>query len=130
MDIIYILILMAVFYILPEILKKRQPKQYEYPQIPDRVLPPELKPSRDVKPPPGSKVKPVSIASKAEEPPVLAQATSEPEALKVAVPLMSEGSAWQDKLDQTVVLNGVIFAEILQPPRAHRPFRPSRKPGR
>ncbi len=29
---------------------------------------------------------------------------------------------WQGKLTEDVVVNGIIFAEILQPPRAYRPF--------
>lgn len=33
-----------------------------------------------------------------------------------------EKSAWRGKLDQNMIVNGVIFAEILQPPRAYRPF--------
>jgi len=31
-------------------------------------------------------------------------------------------SGWEDKLQPSLVLNGVIFAEILQPPRAMRPI--------
>lgn len=127
MDIIFILIAMAVFYILPEIFKRRQPKKYEYPQIPDRVPPPEIKLSREVQPPPIGKVKPISVVAKADEPTIVAQPTAELKELKPAAPLTSELSVWQDKLDQTVILNGVIFAEILQPPRAYRPFRPGRR---
>lgn len=33
-----------------------------------------------------------------------------------------ETSVWQGKLTEESVMNGVIFAEILQPPRAYRPF--------
>ena len=33
-----------------------------------------------------------------------------------------EKSAWRGKLDSNMIVNGVIFAEILQPPRAYRPF--------
>lgn len=33
-----------------------------------------------------------------------------------------EKTAWRGKLDQKTIVNGVIFAEILQPPRAYRPF--------
>ncbi len=33
-----------------------------------------------------------------------------------------EKSAWHGKVDHNMLVNGVIFAEILQPPRAYRPF--------
>jgi hypothetical protein len=33
-----------------------------------------------------------------------------------------EPSVWQGKLTEDAVINGLIFAEILLPPRAYRPF--------
>lgn len=33
-----------------------------------------------------------------------------------------EKGGWRGKMDANTVINGVIFAEILQPPRAYRPF--------
>jgi hypothetical protein len=39
------------------------------------------------------------------------------------IPIIEEEtSVWQGKLTEERVINGVIFAEILQPPRAYRPF--------
>lgn len=38
-------------------------------------------------------------------------------------PLPSESKApWAGKMDGNAVIQGVIFAEIVQPPRAYRPF--------
>ncbi len=38
-------------------------------------------------------------------------------------PHLSENKApWTDKMDGNAVIQGVIFAEIVQPPRAYRPF--------
>ncbi len=31
-------------------------------------------------------------------------------------------SPWQGQIDQNMLINGLIFTEILQPPRAKRPF--------
>jgi len=36
--------------------------------------------------------------------------------------IIEEASAWNGKLDQNAIINGVTFAEILLPPRAYRPF--------
>lgn len=33
-----------------------------------------------------------------------------------------EKAIWRGKMDANAVINGVIFAEIVQPPRAYRPF--------
>jgi hypothetical protein len=35
---------------------------------------------------------------------------------------LEERSVWQGKMDANAVINGMIFAEIIQPPRAYRPF--------
>lgn len=37
---------------------------------------------------------------------------------------VQEKSGWSNKLDPSFVVNGVIFAEIIQPPRAMRPLEP------
>jgi len=49
--------------------------------------------------------------------PVVAM-VEEPSALQ----LTEEKTAWQGKVDTNAIINGVIFAEIVQPPRAYRPF--------
>jgi hypothetical protein len=120
MDIVTIVILMALFYLVPELLKRRRPKTYEYPEIPDRVPPPGTVP-----PPVSAKigekitVSPPDKTQLAVPPHPKVQLLDLPVAATVA-----EYSPWQVNLDQTTVVSGIIYAEILQPPRAHRPFRP------
>lgn len=148
-DIIVPLILMVVFYLVPEILKKRRkPEEYKYPEIPDTVpppletrpaprpaerpLPPPLSPREadDVVPPPRPEHRPPLPHMKPVEPtytphmrPVEPTYTpSLPPAL--AVPAVAEAAPWEGRLDAATVMNGVIFAEILQPPRSRRPLRP------
>ncbi|WP_143005907.1 hypothetical protein [Sporolituus thermophilus] len=44
---------------------------------------------------------------------------------EVHVPALTkapETSPWEGKLNNALLVNGVIFAEILQPPRAKRPL--------
>lgn len=122
MDIVTILILMALFYLVPELLKRGKPKTYEYPQIPDRVPPP------DTIPPPGPLKGEGKTVSAVESDIIQLALPPRPEVHPpVEVnPLLptSEESSWQGRLDQATVLNGIIFAEILQPPRAKRPLRP------
>ena len=43
MDIVIFIIAMLVFYVLPEILKRRRKTEYKYPEIPERVPPPPAK---------------------------------------------------------------------------------------
>ncbi len=59
-------------------------------------------------------------------PPVAAAVKASPAApdLEANVPAIPEQTGWQDKLQPSLVINGVIFAEILQPPRAMRPLEP------
>lgn len=147
-DIVVPLILMIVFYLVPELLKKkRKPEEYKYPEIPDKAPPPSpdrlpppiasrpLPPQREPMPadivlpprpehkPPLPHMKPVeptyTSALKPVEP---TYASSLPPAL--AVPAIAETAPWEGRLDSAAIMNGVIFAEILQPPRSRRPVRP------
>lgn len=45
-----------------------------------------------------------------------------PPVVATAPDLPEEKVAWRGKMDANAVINGVIFAEIVQPPRAYRPF--------
>jgi len=45
-----------------------------------------------------------------------------PPTVTKAPTLSEENVAWRGKMDVNAVINGVIFAEIVQPPRAYRPF--------
>jgi hypothetical protein len=120
MDIVVILILMAVFYLVPELLKRRRPKTYEYPQIPDQVPPPETAPV-----PAAVKISQQITASFANESGLAAPPQPEfPSLEDKAAPSLADYSPWRVRLDQTAIVSGVIYAEILQPPRALRPLRP------
>lgn len=59
------------------------------------------------------------IEAELEPVPVMAHSTLSP---AVSSPPPSETKVWSGKMDANAVINGVIFAEIVQPPRAYRPF--------
>lgn len=99
---IFIVVLMALLYIVPEIIRKTKNKEYKYPEFPKPKQPtitpmphpvPELKADKPIKPsvvmPP-----PVDVPDFIDERPELSQ------------------NAWAQ---------GLIMAEILNPPRARRP---------
>ena len=44
-------------------------------------------------------------------------------AVQSALHLETEKSEWRGQLDHNSIINGVIFSEILEPPRAYRPFK-------
>lgn len=107
MDFAYILLLMAILYLLPELLRRRKPKQYEYPDIPERVPQPQA-------------VKKEQRAQPEIRRPAAAPSLVMPD--PVHVPVTKEESPWQGQINLGVIQNGYIFAEIIQPPRAYRPF--------
>lgn len=128
MDALIPLLLMLALYLVPELLKKRKnPKEYQYPDVPDREPQPiEIKPAKStVKHIPQLIIEPAVTAFKktAGSPQT---AVSMPAAVDIphtVVPV----SPWQGKLSQETVKNGLIFSEILQPPRAYRPIWRTRK---
>ena len=107
MDFAYILLLMALLYLLPELLRRKKPKQYEYPDIPERVPQPQaVRKAQHAQP---------EIRRPAAAPPLV---MPDP----VHMPISKEESPWQGQINMGVIQNGYIFAEIIQPPRAYRPF--------
>ncbi len=135
-DIIVPLILMAIFYILPEILKKkRRQEEYKYPEIPGeapapvetRPLPPPAPargPVPDIVLPPADeeRFRPVVVHRPPEPNPKPVEPNYVPKEPPAAAAI-AESRPWDGRLDQTAVVNGIIFAEIIQPPRCKRPFR-------
>jgi len=110
MDILIPLLFMAIFYLGPALLKRYQDKNKTQPPIP-QVLHSEIR-----KPPPEIK-REVSMENAAK-----VQPATETH-IRPSVPaIVEEQSAWHGKLEHNMITNGVIFAEILQPPRAYRPF--------
>lgn len=129
MDILIPILIMLVVYVIPELLKRRkQPKEYEYPDIPEKVpkpQPAEIKHKQpQIKKPPV--LQPLNYDSPNSATSHHKPTVSMP--APVVVPQTIEAvSSWQGKLSPHVVQNGLIFAEILQPPRAYRPIWRSRK---
>lgn len=123
MDSLIPLLLILLLYFVPELLKRRKnPKEYEYPDIPAKVpQPAEVKPVENKTKPHTAPVTdyvavPAFTGNVAVKP---AMVMPDP----VDVPHIVESvSPWQGKLSQEIVQNGLIFAEILQPPRAYRPL--------
>ncbi|HWR42672.1 hypothetical protein [Sporomusa sp.] len=122
MDLLIPLLLMLVMYVVPELLKRRkQPKEYEYPDIPEKVPQPiDIKPV-DIK----VKHIPQEAAVFAEPahktwviPP---KSVSMPSAITVPH-FVEPASPWEGKVSPQMVQNGLIFSEIIQPPRAYRPI--------
>lgn len=108
MDFVIIVIVMLVLYVVPELLRKRRPQKYEYPDIPQPVqvkMPSEMSLQNKTEVKHHEGVKPTFVM-----PP------------EVSIPSVQEKSPWQGKFNNTVLYNGIIFAEILQPPRARRPM--------
>ncbi len=150
-DIIVPLILMLLFYLVPELLKKkRRQAEYKYPEIPDQApLPPEPDrvpppagrrpreerslppvpariPGPDIVLPPADEKRPRPAAA-VHRPPVPhakpVESNYVPQEVPAVAASVAESRPWDGKLDQAAVVNGIIFAEIIQPPRCKRPFR-------
>ena len=124
MDSLIPLLLILILYLVPEILKRRKkPKEYEYPDIPAKVPQPvEVKPVEFKAKPPAAPVSdyvasPAAFAGEVSAKPVMAM----PEPVEVPFSTAAT-SPWQGKLSPQIIQNGLIFAEILQPPRAYRPL--------
>ena len=123
MDSLIPLLLLLVLYLVPELLKRRKnPKEYEYPDIPDKLPKPAESKTFEIKakpistPVPDASIKTPKTWAHAPKP---AMAMPAP----VHVPHMTDAaSPWQGKLSPHMVQNGLIFSEIIQPPRAYRPI--------
>lgn len=128
-DVVVPVILMLIFYLVPEILKKkRRREEYKYPEIPDEVPPPPPAPARvpvpDIVLPPADDERPrPAVVHRPPEPhPKPVEPNYVPTEMPAAAPV-AEARPWDGRLDQATVVNGIIFAEIIQPPRCKRPLR-------
>jgi len=110
MDILIPLLFMAIFYLGPTLLKRYRAKNNAQPVTSER-----LDSGMMNAPSPIKKVAYKSSDTRVQSMPVVDKVQSTP-------PIVEAPSAWNGKLDQNIVTNGVIFAEILQAPRAYRPF--------
>ncbi|HWR38107.1 MAG TPA: hypothetical protein VN611_01285 [Patescibacteria group bacterium] len=127
MDIIIPILVMLLFYLVPELLKKRKkPEEYEYPEIPEPMA--QGKPANIPEPPRGLPMERLDIA----EPSTISRGTmpavSMPPPVDVPQGLSNNDSgAWQGKLTPALLANGIVFATILGQPRCREPFHRSRQ---
>jgi hypothetical protein len=118
MNILILLILLAIFYLVPELLRRyNDPKKYQYPQIPKKALATQFEAAQ------WEDNEQVPEYLGYVEKPADAEADISIQ-MEVVLPASAKNeTAWQGKLDHNTMLNGVIFSEILQPPRAYRPIK-------
>jgi hypothetical protein len=112
MDIVISLLLMAVFYLGPALWKRYQAKKNPQPDIPELVLAEIINEHQETK-----KIPTYTVSTTELQPPAVAAKEQS------IVGIVEEQSGWDGKLNHNIVTNGLIFAEILQAPRAYRPFR-------
>lgn len=114
MEIVIVLILLAILYLVPELLRRSRyfERKYEYPEIPEKMQAGKA-PVQELYETYEDYDNKLYTGKEAVTMPAVVST-------EINVP---EQSAWQGKLDGNTILNGVIFAEILQPPRAYRPIR-------
>jgi hypothetical protein len=121
MSLLTVLILLAVLYIVPELFRPKNQK-YEYPDIPDANPVPTME-HHDYA---GEGISAERRYNSGEG--ISAMRPQKPNPPKAAMPAevhvpehTEAENPWVGRLDLTYVVNGVVFAEILQPPRAKRP---------
>jgi hypothetical protein len=119
MELKYFFLIISVIYFIFDFLNKAK-TQHQEPPIPGQQHPdPVLNDIPKKNPLPVLKQKSV-VASTATAPaPVSSSVKGK---LQSAPQPVQQESAWEDKLEPSLVVNGFIFAEILQPPRAMRPM--------
>ena len=111
MDIVILLLFMVIFYLGPALLKSYNAKIKAQPAVPEQLNYEMMNAAKNNKP------VPVYVVSNTE-----LHTAMEVDKVHIIPTIAEEKSAWKGKLDQNMIINGVIFAEILLPPRAYRPF--------
>jgi len=115
-DIAAVIVLFVLLYVVPEILRHMKPKRYEYPQIPEQPAP-EMQPE-----PADFPEYPSWTGSIAKTQAASPGAVTMPPPVKIGEVAHSDQSAWTGQLTVPMLINGFIFATILEPPRALRPY--------
>lgn len=115
MDIIIPILLMLVLYLVPELLRRGKPKKYEYPEVPEPAPPADM-PSV----PPAKGSKPAALSAYPEV--VIPQTV-----VSLADTDKAAGAAPGLSVERNMLLQAVIYSEILQKPRAYRPIYQTRK---
>lgn len=116
MDILVPLLILAVLYLVPEILRKKNAKNYKYPEIPNE-------PSVQVNFPKAAI--PAALNENENSASMDAKHQDNNVSFSCAKP-NEEGANEAFHVDNNALINGVIWSEILQPPRAYRPLIHSR----
>ena len=103
---------MAILSLIPKIYKKYQSNLNSVPPVPvqGRVKPSEV---------PFVNRETLTYAPSAAKVASNTVVTKNAPSTSVGV---EEKAVWSGKMDANTMMNGIIFAEILQPPRAYRPF--------
>ncbi|MBU2701500.1 hypothetical protein Ga0466249_002616 [Sporomusaceae bacterium BoRhaA] len=120
MDIIWVFLLMALLYGLPELLRKKQRKTYDYPKVPKKTPLPEPLPMDD-----SARVvtayearetlqPTIMIAEKKVEP----KSTNRSQVEMLSTKVVDENSA----ITSSEVATGIVWAEILAKPKLVRPY--------
>lgn len=122
MEFIIFVALMVVLYLVPELLRRRKPKEYQYPDIPAPSQPPEPAPAEQ----PGkfadhtdhTAVFSAAHEAQTDQP---YQSQNRPETAAIAgIGHAFQSSPWQGRMDRTAIVSGFVFAEIVGPPRARQ----------
>ncbi|MDD4602089.1 hypothetical protein SDC9_08965 [bioreactor metagenome] len=131
MDLIITLIIMAALYFIPEVLRRKKPQEYKYPEIPDTQSLPKPVSLPTMKKAPHYKPKEVVIPSNfnSSTHPLLEKGGHHETLPSLPIASIEKNRTSPNiQFDQTAVLNGVIWAEVLLPPRAHRPLEMVKPP--
>ena len=116
MELKWLLLVMFILYVVPELFKRRKPKKYEYPEFP------EAKPAEQPATVERSPARAFQIISSSFE----TKLHSDSPGIVTAAPMqlidIGTTNSWNGKLAQHEVINGFIYAEIMLPPRALRPI--------
>ncbi len=119
MDFIWILLLMALLYGLPELLRKKQRKTYEYPQVPEQApVPPAA--------PPQQPTSGYEITVSRPHGQLLSDLSEQEPFAPMAVAAPSTGLDEQPFFSTRQVTAGIVWAEILAKPKTVRPYLPKR----
>lgn len=123
MEFIFVVVLALLLFGIPELLRSKRTK-YEYPEIPDpeqemQRMPPhyEVRRVRDLYKEADGEGISLEWEGQTGKGDSLA-----PAAADASVHAVEKTNPWSGHLNLPSIVNGVIFAEILQPPRAKRPL--------
>lgn len=111
MDILIPLLLLAVLYLVPELLRRKKNTEYKYPEIPNQQE--QSKNMTHAIPALSEKAKVTSLEAKPQDSSINLKPTT----------ISQPSVAAESRIDNTALVNGILWSEILQPPRAYRPLR-------